>query len=491
MRGFGRRVAALGAGVMEGRRTVVAAVARRPVAATAIAVTVLKLGMLVVDPTPNLFMGDLQVFLDTAVYGAIPTARPWVYGGVLRVLSVATRSLLPLLIVQAASGAVAAVLVAHMVRVRFGVRPWLAVAAGCGLALAPHQLYWERAVMTESLATTALVLVVAVLLRYLKRPGAGDLVLAGLVATAAITLRTQLLPTVVSALLAAPVLSGLVAARGLGGRERAGTAARAGVHVVVAASVLLCGVLGFRYLNAELTGRPPALQWEDGYSLIAAWAPVVRPEDAPNPRVAEVIAAPTEFPLAEHMRLLDQRWAPGGLVDRIKALDPDPLLTNRWAKTTALNALRRDPIGVAALALDTWRLTFDRDTMRWMIDREQGLDFPPSPRIVRLLADELSLAVSADWCHRWTLSRAWHRTAQPWFGLLVLAPLIGAAAVGLARRWALPAVMLTAWMTVPLEATAVAFNLPVPRMLHPLEPFVIALIAVVVDAAMRLARRHS
>jgi hypothetical protein len=269
-------------------------------------------------------------------------------------------------------------------------------------------------------------------------------------------------------------------------------AGRSGVHVLVAVAVLLAGVSGLRQLNAELTGRPPALQWEDGYFLIAAWAPVVRPEDAPDPRVAEVIAAPTEFPLAEHRRLLDQRWAPGALVDRIKKLDPDPILTNRWAKTTALNALRRDPIGVAALALDTWRLNFDRDVMRWMIDREQGLAFAPTPHVIRLLSDELSLAVTADWCRRWTLSRAWHRAAEPWFGVLVFAPLIGAAAVGLALRWALPAVARTAWMTVPLLATAVAFNLPVPRMLHPLEPFTIALLAVVLDSACRrVGRRHS
>jgi hypothetical protein len=468
-----------------------AAVARRPVTVGAVAIVTLKLCMLILDPTPNLFMGDLQVFLDTAVYGAIPTARPWVYGGVLRVLSVGTGSLLPLLLAQAVSGAVAAVLVVHMVRVRFGVRPWLAVAAGCALALAPHQLYWERAVMTESFATTALVLVVAVLLRYLDRPGTGDLVLTGLVATAAVALRTQLLPTVVSTMLAAPVVAGLATARGLKRKERARVAGRSGVHVLVAVAVLLAGVSGLRQLNAELTGRPPALQWEDGYFLIAAWAPVVRPEDAPDPRVSEAIAAPTEFPLAEHRRLLDQRWAPGALVDRIKKLDPDPILTNRWAKTTALNALRRDPIGVAALALDTWRLNFDRDVMRWMIDREQGLAFAPTPHVIRLLSDELSLAVTADWCRRWTLSRAWHRAAEPWFGVLVFAPLIGAAAVGLALRWALPAVALTAWMTVPLLATAVAFNLPVPRMLHPLEPFTIALLAVIVDAAVRLARRHS
>lgn len=461
-------------------------------AASAVAIVALKLGMLITDPTPNLFMGDLQVFLDTAVYGAIPTARPWVYGGVLRVLSVEVQSLLPLLLAQAAAGAVAAVLVVHIVGVRFGVRPWLAVAAGCALALAPHQLYWERAVMTESLATAALVVTAAVLLRYIERSAPGDLVLAGLVGTATIALRTQLSPTVLSALLAAPVLSVVAAARGLGGRERVRTAVHVGVHLLLAATVLLAGVSGLRYLNAALTGRPPALQWEDGYFLIAAWAPVVRPEDAPDPRVAEVIAAPTEFPLAEHRRLLDQRWAPGALVDRIKKLDPDPILTNRWAKTTALNALRRDPIGVAALALDTWRLTFDRGMMKRMIDREQGLAFAPTPRVIRLLADKLSLAVTADWCRRWTPTRAWHRAAEPWFGVLVFAPLIGAAAVGLASPWARPAVALTAWMTVPLLATAVAFNLPVPRMLHPLEPFTIALLAVVLDSACRrVGHRHS
>jgi len=164
------------------------ALARRPVATGAVAVVSLELALLVVDPTPGLLMGDLEVFLTTAVYGAIPTARPWAYGGVLRVLSVETGSLLPVLLAQVGAGAVACVLVVHIVRDRFGVRPGIAVAARCALALAPHQLYRDRAVMTEAFATSALVLMWAQLLRCLERPHAGDLLLAGLVGGGVIAL---------------------------------------------------------------------------------------------------------------------------------------------------------------------------------------------------------------------------------------------------------------------------------------------------------------
>ncbi len=462
----------------------------RTVTATAVAATALKLLGLVLDPLPILFMGDLEVFLDTALFGAIPTARPWLYGGIVHVVSGWQVSLTPLLLVQAAAGAATAAAVAWMAAARLGVRPWLAVAAGCAVAVAPHQLYWERAVMTESAATGLFVLGLAYALRAAGRSDVGALVVLQLLGVAAVAMRFQLLPAVVSVFPLPPLVLAATSWSATAVRARRRLVLRAAAHFVLAAALLTSGLAALKRLNGELAGRPSALGWEDGYFLVAAWAPVLEPGDAPDPRVAAVIAQPGEYPLADHRHLLAQRWAPGGLVDRLRSLDPDPLVTNQWAKKTALAALVRDPLGVAWLAADTWLGYWDQELMDWMIRREQGQDFAPTPRVIELLGEHFGLAATPEWCLRLTPSRRWHRASLPWFRLLTFAPLLGLGAVIFSARGRLGPTVLLAWSTVPLLATAVAFNLPVPRMLHPLEPVAIALLAVLAEATLRRLR-HS
>lgn len=463
----------------------------RTAAAAAALAAAIKAVLLLVDPVPNLFMGDLEVFVSTAVFGAIPTARPWLYGAAIHVLCGPFSSLAPLLLAQAAAGVVTAAAVAWMAAARLGVRPWLAVAAAGTVAVAPHQLYWERAVMTESFATALLVLGLAYALRTAGRSDLPALVVAQLVGVAAVAMRAQLLLTAVAVLPLPPLVLAASRWRETPRADRVGLLLRAAAHAAVAAAVLAAGVVGLARLTGAVAGKPAALGWENGYFLVADWAPVLEPGDAPDPRVAEVIAAPSEHPLADHRLVLSQRWAPGGLVDRLRALDPDPLVTNRWAEQTARAALLRDPLGIAALAADTWRGYWERELMADMIFREQGGDYPPTPRVIGLLAEHFGLEVTPDWSSRPTPSRRWHAAALPWFRLLTLAPLLGLAAAVAAPGPRGPAALL-AWATVPLLVTATAFNISIPRMLHPLEPMVVALLAVIAEAALcRLRRRHS
>jgi hypothetical protein len=73
-------------------------------------VLAIKLLLLLLDPTPKLFLGDSGSYIRTALIGSIPRDRSYFYGYLIRWLAVWPHSFTPLLVVQAlASGATAIV----------------------------------------------------------------------------------------------------------------------------------------------------------------------------------------------------------------------------------------------------------------------------------------------------------------------------------------------------------------------------------------------
>ncbi len=453
----------------------------RSAAAALLAVAGVKLVLLILDPSPVFFLGDSEVFLDTALSGWIPTARPWLYGLVIRVLSFRTGSLLPLLLLQTAAGAGVA-LVAYLVA-RFGlaVRRGVALAAAVAVALAPQQLIWERGLMTECLAGAAFAAFLGAGVVSVRAGRWRGAVAAALLAVPTVAMRYQLLPAVAVGVAALP-LAVLVAPRRFvcpsGERRGRRTASR----LLVVLAVFVAGQAGLRHVNGLLRGERSAYQWETGYFLIAAWAPVVEPRDAPDPRVAEVIAAPTLWPLGDRDHVSHQLWADDGLVSRVKALDPSRAVTERWARSTALAAAWRNPLGVAGLALANWGDLFDHGRIGKIVGIERG-DRKGSltPRFLGLLADHFGFAATPDWGHRRTLVRWWHGAALWWYSIVALAPVIGALAWLTAPCGRRPVAAWLALVTAPLIVTAVLFQRPVPRLLHPLEMLVVVLLAVLVD----------
>jgi hypothetical protein len=94
-----------------------------------------------------------------------------------------------------------------------------------------------------------------------------------------------------------------------------------------------------------MVGGPPAFQYEDGLFLISAWAPILQPEDAPNPEVAAVIRKGSEFGLRDLSSRNAQHYAADGLVGRIHMVTPNDL--NNFCKKLALRAALHHPVDLA------------------------------------------------------------------------------------------------------------------------------------------------
>src|SRR5690242_16617111 len=90
----------------------------------------LKLFLFGIDPNPKLFMGDSGSYLWTALSGWIPPDRSFLYGFVIRWVSLTTHSLNSLLLLQAFLAANTAILLVFICRQFFLLSARLAYSAG-------------------------------------------------------------------------------------------------------------------------------------------------------------------------------------------------------------------------------------------------------------------------------------------------------------------------------------------------------------------------
>src|SRR5947207_12420680 len=115
-------------------------------------VVLLKFFLLALDPLPKMFIGDSACYIATALVGWIPDDRSYFYGFVIRLVSLWTESLTPLLLLQSFISAATALLVAYICKSLFGLSARGAYIIGFICALDPFQLVWERYVMTETIS---------------------------------------------------------------------------------------------------------------------------------------------------------------------------------------------------------------------------------------------------------------------------------------------------------------------------------------------------
>ena len=379
-----------------------------PLAASALLVAALKLALLVADPTVNL-LPDSDRWLHEAVIGWGPALRSLGYPLGVRLLAVTTRSLVPLLLVQAVAGGMVAVAVGGVARTLLGVRPALALAAALVLAAAPLQLVGERSVAPDCLACVALTAWTLLGIGWLARRRLPALLLFAAAVVPVGALDHRLLPGAAGGVVAAILLAGteaFVHRRGLPRRHLLRRAAHA-----VAALIVLGGGLA-------------ALRAATGLSLNAGRSPERKASVAP----------------------------------------------------------RRDPLRVAGLAASTWADALFTRAMDDDLRAERRAGPGLSPATIELLHDRFSTAVTPQWGRRQTLTRRWLAETTPWLRLLLLTPLIGLLAALVAR----PGRRLTAlWLTLTalaLLASALALGPMTTRALAPLEPVLVVLLALLVDA---------
>lgn len=452
----------------------------------------LKIVMLILDPEPKLFLGDSSSYIWTAISGWIPDDRSFVYGYVIRYLSLWTHSLTPLLIVQAVVGGSTAIMAAVICGLLTPARPWLCYVVGFLCAVDPLQVVWERYVMAETLSLCLYTFVLYCAFRYFRTRRFLFLLLAHAFGVAAISLRmsylllTQLHIAILPLLAFWPSIRDSIRGR-LAWPARFQLMKTVAIHFLVsgAAVVLLHGA--YKQLNGSLAERHADYLHSAGLHLLAFWAPALQPGDAADPRLARIIEQGSEFKIGELLQRNGQRFGAGRLIDRWQKAEPELRKADQIAKQTALNALRRDPLKIFALGVQTFAEYWTgRPPLYYaqldlghvdltLAQREQLIEyfhFAPDPNITAAPR---------------TLLQRYFLAAWPYYFVVLLCPIAGLVAVFVAYDKQ-PALLMLFHLSV-LSATGHLFSGgPTVRYLQPVSFLFMLTVAMVVDQWQRNGR---
>jgi hypothetical protein len=249
--------------------------------------------------------------------------------------------------------------------------------------------------------------------------------------------------------------------------------------------------VGYTRVVGARSHRPPAYQYEDGFFLAAAWSPLLKPEDADEPRAARVVEQMSDggpYPLSDRSVRENQRWEEGGLVDRLQRAYGDSLAANHAAKRMCLRALRRDPLGVVRLTWQTyadyWRSSSDRIHAQLIVD--QGADHPLPPSFVRELETKFGLRAAENSHAIMTPGRRYYLAGKSWYYFLLTSPLAGLFSVLLCRPASRTgAAFVFFFSTFLLVTTCMTSASIVFRYLHPFSFTGLMALGVIADSVWR------
>ena len=419
--------------------------------------------VLVVDPNPQFFLGDSASYIATALVGWIPPDRSYLYGFVIRWLTLSGESLFSLVLVQTIASAFSAGLLGWNLRRFLEISPRLATFITIAYSLDPLQLMYERFVMAETFSLLAAMGFISLLLLFVDTGRKRYLVWAGIAGVISVAFRISFLPPVTALSFAAPFLRLLF-------KSTPETNLRQRLHPFMAAlAVVFVSYFalhtGYKFLTGYLVKAPPAYQYADGHSLLSSWAPLLTPQDLRAAGVSAHIFDGT-FPNHTHTRRA-QRWMKGGFVAILNQAYPDALKANAVAKDIAFQILKRDPIGVAKLAVQTYFRGWRSDVMAACVREDTGAR-PIPPAFTNDLSRHFHLA-AADLPTSRSFTKSYFGAGIYWYRTLLLTPLllVGTAfAVGARYRAFLACVAIFA-VVVMLIAVGLAVDNSI-RYLHPL-----------------------
>jgi hypothetical protein len=374
----------------------------------ALIAVVAKLIFLAADPQIRIFLGDSASYAWTALSGWIPPDRSYSYGFLLRILAVWPHSLVPVLIVQSACGALTACLAAVIAVRYFDASFRTGCAAALLVAIEPLGLVFERFMMTEAVASLILALTTYLALSYLRQRKLLALIFFQLLGILLVSLRLVLLPAMLVAGLALPFL----------GSTRWRLRLRD-----AAISAVLMAFLHYSYcsLTGHLSAKEPAYQYSGGSFLLAAWSPAAAPADFYAAGLPPELFAKIALPLGGHSRE-QQRWLPGGIISVVVEAVGEKA-ADQTAKKIALNILERDPLAVMRVVIST---VFDYFNLPYVTDamlQDRGGHREVSAEYRKVFRDNFSFEVMPDPDQQSAVTY-YYTYALPWYWLLLLSPFL-------------------------------------------------------------------
>lgn len=430
------------------------------------------------DPLPGLFLGDSLCYLATALEGWAPPDRSFTYGYVIRLTAVLGNSLTSLVAFQVLASAATSVLLVYTLEEYLAVNSITALVLGILCAIEPIQLLYERFLMTECLSLFVFVIYLVLIFKYLQTPSLRDLFLVQLAGIILITLRVSFLPIVLLCTVAAPFLTlnafvknpelprlpFKISGNYVLHRSRLPICI-IGIHLLASVGLTFILHTGYKQIYSSLSGGPPSYNLKNGYFLLTAWTPVVEPVDFPYPEMRDEIFNNLAFDLKNRATRNDHLFYEGGLAEKISTALPDPI-GNKAALETALNALKRNPIGILDLSFRTFLDFFNLAILREKITNDLGMDttIPPDDYFEQKFFLSVKGLSTLP-----TLTKTYYQNAIPWYWLLLFSPIICSVALLAAdreKRCFLLVVCIAAACSA--GTTFVLSPFPIVRYLHPL-----------------------
>jgi hypothetical protein len=458
-----------------------------------LAIILLQFLLLALDPLPKLYLGDSFSYIWTAISGWIPSDRSFLYGFLIRFSSVWTGSLTSLLIVQTFLGAATAIIIAWICRVIFELPTKPSYLFGFLCSIDPLQLTWQRYVMTETCSLFFYALVVQQSFIYLRDRRLTALLLVQIFSVMTIGFRMNFLILIQVMAVALPVIAHLVQAKPTEtvGRWRLQFLKRTLFWQHLAVSVISMFALdgAYQYSCGYLARREPAHLYGTGYFLLAIWAPALQPQDAPDPRLAEIIRHGDEFRMRDIALRSGQLFASDGLVARWCRVETDPRNSSRIAARTALNAFQRDPLGVISLGAKTYFAYWSSHSIKKIAKSDLAVrPFPRDSAFKEILADRFHWEASGT--EQQSLTMWYYVAASPWLFVVLLSPLLSLVllVVGQNKGYAL---LLFSHSAVLLSGTFLLSVYTIARYLQPLSLLTLLTVALGVKLWRELTHHPS
>lgn len=452
----------------------------------------LKLLLFAIDPLPKLYMGDSGSYISTALTGWIPPDRSFFYGYVIRWTALWTESLTWLVVVQVCLSAITCILFSSITRVVFELPERWSYVFGFLCAIDPLQLLYERYVMTEAISLCLYAFVIYHSFLYIKIHRLRNLVVVQAASVVLIGFRMSFLLQVEINTIILPLIAFAPDVLKRIRRQPLAQASPTSAALVCAGHLLLSVVLMFllheqyKRANGWLSHRQPAYLHSTGITLLAFWAPVLQPEDAPDPRVADLIRRGDEFDLKNPALRNAQRFGPGGLIDRLSKIVRNRSKADSLAKKTALHALWRDPLGILGIGWRTYVGYWNVAAMEKCAESDFSFQNPPDDKLIALLASRFHLSYAKGTT---TMSpiQLFYIAAWPYYFLILLAPLLSLLAIALrcVRGYA---ILLFVHISI-MMAMAMTFGSDSIRYFQPISFLTLLVLALGAKIALRSVRK--
>ena len=382
---------------------------------TLLAIVCIKGVLFFVDSQPAYFLGDSEAYLATATAKYIPPDRSVLYGLLIRRIAYRAHSLEAMIVLQVAMSAIAAWLLYFALRNMFAVRPSLAALFGTLCSVEPLQLLAERYVLTESCANFLFVVHFVLALFYIRRGKLWALLAMQTVGVLLVGFRISFLPEVLITSVVVPLLSS---------NRRIGVLA---AHLCLSLLVSEGLLAAYRHWYGNLIRREPALFYQEGAFLVAAFAPLIEPEDFPDSSKRMTIFGTLRYDRHDLFSRPAQHFVEGGLWPNIRQQFPDEKEANDLAVATAIHAVLRQPLGAVRLAWRTLLLYFDSHVLLGALLVDQGAEGGNHMDVETRGWLQKIYGISNPLDYQSSITKQWHLFAWPWYPAilccLILSPL--------------------------------------------------------------------